>query len=361
MGFNFRKRIKLGKYINLNLSKSGPSLSIGKKGMRQSINMKGVGRTTLSIPGTGLYYTKTLSAKPLLKKLGQKEFFKDQEYDLPAEEEVKQFHEDLKFLMNLHQEADYDQNINWEKVQKENPPFVKGQAGPFELETQALLKEKSGGFFKKLFQNKQKNEISEKMLIQAQKKDLLLYKAYENMQILAAKLKTGTREDYLNVLEELKLSDLLGSYVESMDFSYTDEDSLKVDLVLAVEDFIPEEYKTLTPTGKLSVKTYTKTDYYQVASQFIAGLTLKTARNLFHLLPSEDMFINVFEVKEDELSQRQENSLILSVFIKRQQLEEVKTFAVDPFELVTEFPHEVKFVKTRGFKEISPLDNMFHQ
>ena len=94
MGFNFRKRIKLGKLFNLNIGKSGLSLSFGKKGIRQSISTKGRGRTTLSIPGTGLYYTKSYSAKPLIKKLGQKDLFKPAGDTQSPVDEVQEFNED---------------------------------------------------------------------------------------------------------------------------------------------------------------------------------------------------------------------------------------------------------------------------
>ena len=65
MGLNFRKSISLGNGLKLNLSKSGPSLSFGKSGMRQSINLKGQTRTSVGIPGTGVYYTKTSNVKNL--------------------------------------------------------------------------------------------------------------------------------------------------------------------------------------------------------------------------------------------------------------------------------------------------------
>ena len=65
MGLNFRKSISLGNGLKLNLSKSGPSLSFGKSGMRQSVNLKGQARTTIGVPGTGIYYTKTSNVKNL--------------------------------------------------------------------------------------------------------------------------------------------------------------------------------------------------------------------------------------------------------------------------------------------------------
>ena len=69
MGLNFRKSISLGKGLKLNLSKSGPSVSFGKSGFRQSINLKGNARTTVGIPGTGIYYTKNTNVKNVVSSL----------------------------------------------------------------------------------------------------------------------------------------------------------------------------------------------------------------------------------------------------------------------------------------------------
>ena len=69
MGLNFRKSISLGKGLKLNLSKSGPSVSFGKSGFRQSVNLKGQARTTVGIPGTGIYYTKNTNVKNVVSGL----------------------------------------------------------------------------------------------------------------------------------------------------------------------------------------------------------------------------------------------------------------------------------------------------
>lgn len=54
MGWRFRKSIRLGKGVRLNLSKSGVGMSVGGKGFRVGVNKKGI-YTSTSIPGTGLY------------------------------------------------------------------------------------------------------------------------------------------------------------------------------------------------------------------------------------------------------------------------------------------------------------------
>lgn len=61
MGFRFGKRIKICKGVNLNLSSSGVGLSVGPKGFKVSTGPRGT-RATISIPGTGISYSETLSS-----------------------------------------------------------------------------------------------------------------------------------------------------------------------------------------------------------------------------------------------------------------------------------------------------------
>jgi len=56
MGFRFRRSVNLGGIARLNLSKSGPSVSVGGHGLRAGVGRRGL-RLTTGLPGTGLYYT----------------------------------------------------------------------------------------------------------------------------------------------------------------------------------------------------------------------------------------------------------------------------------------------------------------
>ncbi|WP_080755515.1 DUF4236 domain-containing protein [Aeromonas hydrophila] len=61
MALKFRKRIKIAPGINLNLSKSGISTSLGRPGATVNIGKKGV-KTTVGIPGTGISWSSTSSS-----------------------------------------------------------------------------------------------------------------------------------------------------------------------------------------------------------------------------------------------------------------------------------------------------------
>ena len=69
MGMRFRKSIKLGKHVRINLSKSGIGYSAGTKGYRVTKMANGRTRTTTSIPGSGISYvreskTRSVSSTP---------------------------------------------------------------------------------------------------------------------------------------------------------------------------------------------------------------------------------------------------------------------------------------------------------
>lgn len=67
MGLRFRKSVKILPGVKLNFSKSGTSMTVGKRGMSANFSSRGT-RTTVGIPGTGLSYT-SYSPKPRTPKV----------------------------------------------------------------------------------------------------------------------------------------------------------------------------------------------------------------------------------------------------------------------------------------------------
>lgn len=59
MGFRFRKSFKIAPGVRVNVSKKSVGISAGVKGARVSVNSSGRTTKTVSLPGTGLSYTKT--------------------------------------------------------------------------------------------------------------------------------------------------------------------------------------------------------------------------------------------------------------------------------------------------------------
>ena len=61
MPLRFWRRVKIAPGVTLNLSKSGTSVSLGPRGAKTTIG-HGKVRQTVGLPGSGLFYTRTLAA-----------------------------------------------------------------------------------------------------------------------------------------------------------------------------------------------------------------------------------------------------------------------------------------------------------
>lgn len=65
MGLHFRKSFKIGKFLKINANKSGPSITVGGKKFKFTLNKK---KVTASLPGTGISYDAKLNGKKKPKK-----------------------------------------------------------------------------------------------------------------------------------------------------------------------------------------------------------------------------------------------------------------------------------------------------
>jgi hypothetical protein len=63
MPLRFQRRIRVSPGISLNLNKKSVSASFGRRGAHFTVGSQGR-RTTVGLPGTGLYYTTYQKGKP---------------------------------------------------------------------------------------------------------------------------------------------------------------------------------------------------------------------------------------------------------------------------------------------------------
>jgi uncharacterized protein DUF4236 len=63
MGFRFRRSVRLAPGFRINLSKTGASLSVGRRGARVNLSERGT-KATAGLPGSGLSYSTMLSRPP---------------------------------------------------------------------------------------------------------------------------------------------------------------------------------------------------------------------------------------------------------------------------------------------------------
>lgn len=336
MGLNFRKSISLGHGVKINLSKSGPSISFGKKGLRQTISATGRSTTSVGIPGTGVYYTKQTNVKKIgsviKNKFGKKKA-SDEEGEVEkvdkdskspiiktaknskapasdAEKTVAEYEAYVNAIQTVHRTC--DETIEWEKINTDSVPagYKKGSED---------------------------------------------YENWEKLHELAGKVLDGDIDAYLEVVEQMKPFDDLLDYGSNFEVGTEDDDQMTVEFAVKSDEVVPTNVYSILASGKLSEKAMSKTAYNELVQDYVCSTTIRVARDLFALLPIDRVIIHAVDSVLNPATGNEEEVTILSVAIDKSKLNELNFERIDPSDALGALECNMSFSKTNGFREVSRL------
>ena len=333
MGLNFRKSISLGKGLKLNLSKSGPSVSFGKSGFRQSVNLKGQARTTVGIPGTGVYYTKTSNVKNIVggltgknddskgKKTSKKDSeskasksgksaaaaeakaakaAKNEELIRESQAKIEEFAAGIEALKSVHKQS--DGYIDWEAIAN---GAVSGQISELRPFAQSVL--------------------------------------------------AGDIDAYFRVIEQVGPFDDLLEYGSGFEVGTDDPRFLEVEFQVKSDEIIPTQYPDMKASGELVMKDFSKSAYYELVQDYVSSTMLRVARDTFALLPVQQVIIHAVDKVLNPATGNDEEVTICSAKIKRDALATLNFERIDPSDCLESFESNVRFKKTTGY---APVDRV---
>jgi hypothetical protein len=121
---------------------------------------------------------------------------------------------------------------------------------------------------------------------------------------------------------------------------------------------IPEEIKTLTSTGKVSVRSMPKARFQELYQDYVASCMLRIAREVFALLPVDEIVITAIAALEDSATGQLRKSPVLSAVVDRSKLTGLDFERLDPSDTIESFPHRGDFKASRksgAFQPIEPI------
>jgi len=330
MGLNFRKSISLGKGLKLNLSKSGPSVSFGKSGFRQSVNLKGQARTTVGIPGTGVYYTKTSNVKNIVGGLTGK-------------------NDDAKGKKSTKKDAEPKASKSTKAAAAPAAKAAKNE----ELikESQAKIEEFAAGIEALKSVHKQSDgyidwEAVANGAVSGQLREL---------QPFAQSVLAGDIDAYFRVIEQVGPFDDLLEYGSGFEVGTDDPSMLEIEFQVKSDDIIPTEYPDMKASGELVMKAFSKSAYYELVQDYVSSTMLRVARDSFALLPVKQVIIHAVDKVLNPATGNDEEVTICSAKIKRDALATLNFERIDPSDCLESFESNVRFKKTTGY---SPVDRV---
>ncbi|MEH7308234.1 DUF4236 domain-containing protein [Neobacillus drentensis] len=367
MGFGFRKSFKIAPGVRLNVSSRGVGASVGVKGLRYSVNSRGQRRTTVSLPGTGLSYTsasggssrsqgnyRTASYQRQLElNRLQKEREKLQELQRNRLE-VELFENRLEMIKSIHKEC--DDFVDWNDIKNTEPPFLKGHPGPLEQEALLELQNYRPGFVARVFNQEEKRveELRSKVL-EARKKEEEEYQEWSSLTETAMKVLNGDLDTYFEVIKEFAPLDDLSEFGSGFEFFLEESHTMEVEFDVQTKNVVPTEMKTLTSTGKVSVKNMPISKYYDIQQDYVCSCTLRIARDMFALLPLDIIIIHALDSQLNTSTGYHEDIVVLSVKIDRSTLNRLNFDTIDCSDSMVNFEHKMNFRKTKGFAPVERI------
>ena len=328
MGLCFRKSITIAPGVRINLSKSGPSLSFGKKGIRETISANGRSTTSIGIPGTGVYYKKSYDLKKLGKgkdKTSGKDKSKESEAKAAAAAAKAQEKQAL-IEQNSAKVAEYENYVNSIKsVHKATDGYID-------------------------WVSLNKGDIPTNIVRGSE-----TYKEWEELKKFSERIVAGDTDAYLEVINEIRPYDDLLEYGSSFEVGTDNPEVLEVEFHIKSEEVVPNIELSLKASGEISEKEMSKTNYYALMQDYVCSTVIRVARDSFALLPVEKVYVHAVDEVLNTATGHQDEVTFVSVEFDRNRLQSLNMEMIDPSDAVAGFNHNMKFAKTTGFKPVERI------
>lgn len=361
LALRFRKSKNLGLGTRLSFSTIGVGISTGVKGLRIGVGPRG-GKATASIPGTGLYTTKTTklgtkkssSAQNSILPKQMKKGLEKETRQFTSRMEVQAFEAYMEGIQSLHKES--SGAINWIELKEAPAPFT-GDRGPQEESAKYTLENYKPGFFVRLLrlEGRQRKKL-ERRAAAAKQNDQEEYRAWEEKVTLTTAVLEHNEEAYNHVLEKYTPLEELQELGSDLEFELVAPEILMISFQVNENTVIPTEVKAITPTGRLSVTKMPLGKFNEAYQDYVCSAALRMAREAFAVLPIHTIYLHALGNILDTATGFEEIQPILSVKLDRATLERLNLDQLDPSDSMQNFEHNMKLMKTKGFQVVEKVE-----
>ena len=280
--------------------------------------------------------------------------------------EVEEFENYIDVLSSVHKDCGPD--WDWKSINSLLRPSPPLKSTTHEQKAADDLENYKPTFFQKLFRQEEKiRQEFENKIIEAQAEDEKEFAQqikeheervieWETFNKISEGILKGDINFYTEAVKEISPFEEIDNLGTKLTFTIHSKDLAEVTLHVASEQIIPSERKSLLKSGKLSVKAMPKTQFYELYQDYICGAVLRIARELFALLPIEMVIITAMSKILDTSTGHKKDQPILSVAIPKETLHSLNIERIDPSDSLSNFVHNMKFYKTKGFAPVNKLE-----
>lgn len=302
-----------------------------------------------------------------LRRLQNEEKARDLQHARTMAEKHEEY---LKTLVSYHLFA--PNVINWNAIVQARMPNKPSFLKTKEVQARCARDDFKPGFFVRLLrQERKKIRKLDDAITRAISEDYAMYQSsIEKWHNATAKLKKMKslaegvlKNDNKSKISALKSRGVLNSIreVEVHTVFEVIEGTGLVHATINISDdsIIPRKANSLLASGKLSKRKIPLSLLHSTYQDHVCSLSLRAAKEVAVTI-FDNHFIVTMEVDRiDSKSGHVRPMAILSTKYERNTLDSLNFHQLDPSDAMENFDHKMDFLKTKGFREINPIDISF--
>ncbi len=279
--------------------------------------------------------------------------------------EVEAYQNYIDRLLSIHKES--GEHVDWRSVVAAEPPEKPVRSSAHEAHARQDLINYEPSLWERLSGRGKDNrhllaqaierakEVDEKAYRQGVEQYECQYPQWEESRALAQRIIDGDASAYIEAIREFDPFSEISALGSKVRFAIYDDKLIGAVLHVHGQDVIPNVSKSLLDSGRVSTKEMSKDEFNQVLHDYVCGCTLRVARELFALLPVDEVIVTAMDTLPNLQTGHVAEQPILSVGISRNTLKRLNLDEINPSDSIGNFIHRMTFRKMSGFSAIEPI------
>ena len=244
--------------------------------------------------------------------------------------------------------------ILWNELNNMNPPYDINSDGPNKSKALKEYENYEPGFLEKIFkflQPKKKEQLLN-YVDEAEKKDEALCFDYKKINELSRRIIQGDIDCYFQVIDEMRVFDILLSLGSEIEIGTNNSDSMEVEFKANSEKVIPrsrfnEELMDNYEDGD--------TSYYELVEEYVGSSILLIAKNIMNLIPVNKVVVHGVDNVVNVDKGMKNDTTIISIVFDRDTLNKLNMRKINPVDAFDYFICNIRHQKTSGFKSVERI------
>lgn len=178
---------------------------------------------------------------------------------------------------------------------------------------------------------------------------------WDKLKNLARRILAGEHKAFTETLVEVNPFAEISDLGSAIHFTVHSPKLVEFSVAVNGKQAIPDEVKTLTAAGKLSVKAMPKGRFHEIYQDYLCGCVLRIARELFALFPVDTILATAVVKSRDQQMSRKAELPVLSAAIQRTVIERLNFDRIDAFEAMDNFTHRGDLKASRKSENFEPV------